>query len=78
MGSVTITLAHRCSGGNHMRFELTGAKTLTLREEAPNMLTPMTDDEALAFVKGVVKLALVGRTNQQAITLLQAGVTITV
>lgn len=78
MASVTVTLANRCSGGNHVRFELTGAKTATVREELPNVLEPITDDEVVVFVKCIVKLCKSDKNNAQTLAALQSGVTITV
>jgi hypothetical protein len=78
MASVTLTLANRCAGGNHLRFELTGARSVTVREDLSNILEPITDDDLAVFVKCVVRLVRIGKTNAQAIAALQAGVVISV
>lgn len=78
MASVTLTLANRCAGGNHLLFELTGARSATVREDLSNILEPITEDELVAFVKCFARLVKIGKTNAQAVAALQAGVTITV
>jgi hypothetical protein len=78
MTTVTLTLANRCAGGSHLRFELTGDRTFTLREDLGNILSPITDDEIEAWIKCTIRMVKAGRTNAQAIAALQAGVTVTV
>lgn len=77
MASETVTLTDICPGGNHLTFTGTGAKAMTTIVNLDDLSTVVTDDEAAAFVKVIGKLAKAGRTNAQAKTLLQAGVTIT-
>ena len=79
MASVTVALTTICGGGNHLVFSVTGARSMTVLGEIASMVdAPMTDEEAAAFVKGMVKLGKVGRTNAQLRTLFQNGVTVTV
>lgn len=81
-GTVTITLSDRCDlhggGGEHLTFTITGAKELTIQAIRSDMLTPLSDDEAIACIKGLVKLGKVGRTNLQWRTLFENGVDVTV
>ena len=78
MASITITLTDICAGGNHLTYSVTGAKEMTVRGVLDDISQPVTDDEALAFVKVVTKLAKAGRTVAQARALLQAGIVVTV
>lgn len=78
MSTFTLTLAQRCAGGSHLSFELTGDHAFTLREDLGNILGPITDDEIAAWIKCTVRMVKLGRTNAQAISALQAGVTVTV
>lgn len=78
MTTLVVTLTDICSGGNHLTFGVTGAKEMTLPGVLGEMLEPITDEEAHAFVKIICKMAKGGRTLVQARNLLQAGVTITV
>lgn len=78
MASETITLTTVCAGGNHLLLTLTGAREATTVLELADLSTAVTDDEIVAFCKVIAKLAKAGRTNAQARTLLQAGVTVNV
>ena len=78
MSAVTITLTAICSGGGHLNFNATGDATDTLTTDLDAIAQPLTQDEKDAFVKIIAKLAKLGRTLNQAKTLLQAGVTVTV
>lgn len=78
MSAVTITLVSTCSGGNHLTFTASGAKAATIKVLRDELLDAVSNEEALAFIKVVVKLAKSGRTLAQAKALLEAGVTITI
>ena len=78
MSAITITLSGICSGGNHLTFKVSGARSLTVPVDLAELSEPITDEDAQAFVRVVMKMAKAGRTLGQARTLLQAGVEITV
>lgn len=78
MTTETVTLSFICSGGNHLTFTGSGAKAATVDGMLDDMSVAITDDEMAAFVKVIAKMAKAGRTINQAKTLLQAGVVITV
>lgn len=79
MAAITITLNTICVGTNHLTYDVTGAKVMTV---GPLLLSeifdPVTEEEALAFVRIVTKLAKSGRTIAAAKTLLQVGVTVSI
>ena len=75
MSAITVTLTGICSGGAHLTFTVSGDRSGTVPAELREMLQPITEEEAQAFVKVVTKMARAGRTNAQARTLLQNGVT---
>jgi len=77
VAAVTITLAGVCSGGNHLRFTISGATSGTVDAELPDLTTPVTETEREAFIKVLAKLARSGRTLAQAKSVLQTGVTVT-
>lgn len=77
MATVTVTLTNICSGGNHLTFELTGATTASVPMMLSDISEPFTDEEKSAFVKAIARLAKIGKTNAQARTVLQGGVTVT-
>jgi hypothetical protein len=76
--SETVTLTSVCAGGGHLVFTGTGAKSATVNAVLDDLTEPLTDEEMLAFVKVIVKMAKAGRTLSAAKTLLQAGVAVTV
>ena len=78
MSAVTVTLTSICSGGGHLTFTVTGDVTRTQMLDLSVLTDPATEQEVEAFLKLICKLAKKGRTNAQARTLLQAGVTVTV
>ena len=78
MSSVTVRLTGICTGGNHLTFTVTGDATLTQVIDLSLLSEAVSEDEAQAFLKCIAKLAKKGRTNAQARTLLQNGVTVTV
>ena len=78
MSAITVTLTNSCSGGNHLRFGITGAVTLTAPMQRSDLTDPITERDLEGFLSVIVKMAKNGRTINQARTLLQAGVTVTV
>lgn len=78
MSAVTFTLTSICAGGNHLTFTVTGDKSGTVRVDLSDLTQPITDEDALLFCRVIARLARMGRTQAQARTLLQAGVTVTV
>lgn len=78
MASLTITLTGVCSGGNHLTFGVTGAASRTKVIELNTLTEPLDETDVEAFLRVVTRLARQGRTNAQARTLLQAGVTVTI
>jgi hypothetical protein len=78
MASVTVTLTDICSGGEHLTYQVTGAKAMTVAGSLADTLEPVTEEEAQAFVKVLAKLAKAGRNLNQAKTIMQNGVTVTV
>ena len=78
MASLTIQLTGICSGGNHLTFSVSGAKTATVRLMLDNLSEPITDEDAEGFCKVLARLVKSGRTLAQARTVLQNGVTVSV
>lgn len=78
MTTITTTLTSICAGGDHLTFAISGAKVMTIKSNATDMASALTNEEAEAFVKALVKLAKVGRTNAQVKTLFQTGVSVTI
>ena len=78
MATVTVTLSNICAGGEHLTFTVTGDKTATVDTDISKVTGAITDEEIVAFVKGLIKIGKIGRTNAQLRTLFQAGVVVTV
>ncbi len=78
MTTVVVTMTVLCGSGGHARLAVTGAKTGAYDIHTSVLSDPITDEDAEAFIKIIGKMAKAGRTNQQTIALLQAGVTVTV
>lgn len=78
MATITIRLSSICSGGNHLTFSVSGAKTATIPVVLDDLTQPITDEDAAAFCKIIARMAKNGRTVQQAMALLQNGVMVTV
>jgi|GEM_PF-4335073 len=80
MTTALVTLRSICAGGNHLTFGVAvdGGQELRRVLDLEHIQEPLTEEEAQAFLKIVAKMALRGRTLNQARTLLQAGVTLVV
>lgn len=80
MSIVTTTLQGVCSGGNHLTFRiaLDGGGQWSRVLDLSRIQEPVSEEDMETFLKIVAKLALRGRTVNQARTLLLAGVTLTV
>lgn len=81
MTTATITLRSICAGGNHLTVGVVavdGGQELRRVLDLEHIQESLTEDEAQAFLKIVGKMAMRGRTINQARTLLQAGVTLVV
>lgn len=78
MTTLTTTLTGTCAGNQHLTFELSGDKSLTVSLILADLLLPVTAEDGAAFVRVIAQMARNGRTNAQARSLLLAGVTVTV
>lgn len=78
MASLTLQLTQICAGGNHLHFEVIGAKTRSIDITLSDVSDPITDDELEAWAKVTARLVKIGKTAAQARTALQSGVTVTV
>ncbi|MDO8707016.1 MAG: hypothetical protein Q7J84_18975 [Sulfuricaulis sp.] len=78
MSAVTVRLTSICSGGGHLTFTVSGDAVLTRTLDLSSLTDPIEASDVEAFLKIICKMAKKGRTLNQARTLLQAGVTVTV
>ena len=78
MSSITITLTATCSGGNHLTVTATGDVTKTVVMDKAQLAQAPSEQDQQGFLNVIGWMAKNGRTNAQAVTLMQAGVTGTV
>ncbi len=78
MSAVTVTVTNVCSGGNHLTFAVTGDATGGTIMEVSDLIEPITANDVQSFIRVIARLAKMGRTANQAKTLLQAGIQVTV
>lgn len=78
MASLTLQLVSRCPAGGHLTFRLSGVVSQDLSLVQDEILEALNEEEKQIFIKALVKLAKVGRTNQQLLTLVQTGFTVTI
>ena len=78
MSAVTVQLTNICSGGNHLTFTVMGDAALTKVLDLPTLSDPLDSADVEAFLRVITRMAKMGRTVNQARTLLQNGVTVTV
>jgi hypothetical protein len=79
MGTITLTITRECDAGDHWNISVTGDYTGDiLGVYVPDLLTPITDTEKEEFFKVLLRLAKIGRTNDQLRNVLNAGYTITI
>lgn len=80
MSIVTTTLQSVCSGGNHLTFRISldGGQNWTRVMELDHIRQEVLPEDMDTFLRIIAKLALRGRTVQQARSLLTAGVTLTI
>lgn len=78
MASETVTLTTICAGNNHLEFTLSGAKSGVVRMTLDELSEEISREDAEAFCRVITRLVKIGKTNAQARTVLQAGVTVVV
>ena len=76
MATLTTTMTGACAGGSHLHMSLTGAKTASIRLDAEDLKSEITEDDLTAFVKVLCRLCKSGKTMTQAKAALQAGITV--
>jgi len=80
VANVNISLVHACAGGSHIRINgnVNGGANNTLDSTVADLKAPLTDREIDIFMRVLVKLYTIGKTNNQIKAGLQAGFTVTI
>ena len=78
MAGITLTRTFECPAQNHITISVTGDVTYTFYGNMEDILAPITDAEKDAFIKVLLRIAKVGRTQAQVRTALGNGYTVTI
>jgi hypothetical protein len=78
MATLTLTMTGLCAANNHFTLTAGGDVAHTASFSTAEFLAPLTNEEKTAFIRGLVRFAKIGRTDQQVRTALTNGVTVTV
>lgn len=79
MGTITLTKSFECTSGDHIRIAITGdVPSNDISIYMPDLLEPINEEEKRAFLKVLLKVAKIGRNNNQVKTALTNGYTITI
>jgi len=79
MASITITLTESCPTQGHVRLEITGDRTGTIRMHVDEIFQQSMDNEALIdFLTQYLKIWSLSKTKAQMRTQLLAGLTVTI
>lgn len=78
MATITLTLSNTCAGGGHLHFAITGDRAKNLTLDITELTSPIEEQDLDIFCKVLTRLVRIGRTNAEARTVLQGGVTVTV
>lgn len=79
MSSITFQKVYECAAGDHLRLSVTGAvPAQDIGIYLPDLTSTITEEEKQAFLKVLLRVAKIGRTQQQVKTALTNGYTITI
>jgi len=79
MANITFTKVYECAAGDHLRLAVTGdvpAQDVSIY--LPDLTGSITDEEKQAFLKVLLRVARIGRTQTQIKTALTNGYTLTI
>lgn len=79
MANITFTKVYECAAGDHLRLAITGdVPSQEIGIYLPDLTGSITDEEKQAFLKVLLRVARIGRTQTQIKTALTNGYTITI
>ncbi len=79
MSSITFQKVYECAAGDHLRLSVTGdVPAQDIGIYLPDLTSTITEEEKQAFLKVLLRVAKIGRTQQQVKTALTNGYTITI
>jgi hypothetical protein len=79
MANITFTKVYECAAGDHLRLAITGdVPAQDIGIYLPDLTGSITDEEKQAFLKVLLRVARIGRTQTQIKNALTNGYTITI
>ena len=79
MASITFKKVYECAAGDHLRLTITGdVPSQDIGVYLPDLAGSITEEEKQAFLKVLLRVAKIGRTQAQLKTALTNGHTITI
>ena len=79
MASITFKKVYECAAGDHLRLTITGdVPSQEIGVYLPDLAGAITEEEKQAFLKVLLRVARIGRTQAQLKTALTNGHTITI
>lgn len=78
MASITLTRTDECASMNHIHLEVTGDAQYSYNGTMSDIMSPISDEEKDTFIKVLLRIAKIGRTNAQVRTALTNGYTVTI
>lgn len=79
MASITFKKVYECAAGDHLRLTITGdVPSQEIGVYLPDLAGAITEEEKQAFLKVLLRVARIGRTQAQLKTALTNGHTINI
>lgn len=79
MATITFQKVYECAAGDHLRLSVSGnVPAQDVGVYLPDLAGAISEDEKQAFLKVLLRVAKIGRTQQQLKTALTNGYTITI
>lgn len=79
MASITFKKVYECAAGDHLRLTITGdVPSQEIGIYLPDLASVITEEEKQTFLKVLLRVARIGRTQVQVKTALTNGYTITI
>ena len=79
MANITFQKVYECAAGDHLRLSVSGdVPAQDVGVYLPDLAGAISEEEKQAFLKVLLRVAKIGRTQQQVKTALTNGYTITI
>lgn len=79
MSTITFLKVYECAAGDHLRLQVSGdVPSQDVSVYLPDLTGAITDEEKQIFLKVLLRVARIGRSQQQVKTAVTNGYTITI